>query len=97
MARKRLGEILIEAKAIDEVKLRAALSEQRKYGGPLGRILVADRPEGDHRARVVERPGTQLDATVVRGVEPGVRLGLPHHGFAMQSMLADRAAALSAH
>lgn len=40
MARKRIGEILIQAGLIDEPSLRAALVEQRRYGGPLGRILV---------------------------------------------------------
>lgn len=40
MARKRLGEILIEAGLIDETALRSALIEQRRYGGPLGRVLV---------------------------------------------------------
>ena len=40
MARKRLGEILIEAGLIDETGLRSALIEQRRYGGPLGRVLV---------------------------------------------------------
>jgi len=40
MARKRLGEILTEAGLIDEAGLRAALVEQRRHGGPLGRILV---------------------------------------------------------
>ncbi len=40
MARKRIGEILIEAGLIDEDGLRAALVEQRRRGGPLGRALV---------------------------------------------------------
>ena len=40
MARKRLGEIMIEAGLIDETALRSALIEQRRYGGPLGRVLV---------------------------------------------------------
>jgi type IV pilus assembly protein PilB len=40
MARKRLGEILIEAGLIDDTGLRAALVEQRRYGGPLGRVLI---------------------------------------------------------
>jgi hypothetical protein len=40
MARKKLGEILIQAGVIDEPKLRAALAEQARWGGPLGRILV---------------------------------------------------------
>jgi hypothetical protein len=40
MARKRLGEILVQAGVLDESRLRAALAEQRRWGGPLGRILV---------------------------------------------------------
>lgn len=40
MARKRLGEILVQAGVISESGLRAALQEQRRWGGPLGRILV---------------------------------------------------------
>jgi hypothetical protein len=40
MARKRLGEILVEAGVLDEARLRAALGEQRRWGGPLGRLLV---------------------------------------------------------
>ncbi len=40
MARKRLGEILIEAGLIDEATLRVGLTEQRRFGGPLGRVLV---------------------------------------------------------
>jgi hypothetical protein len=40
MARKRIGEILIEAGVLDESGLRAALIEQRRWGGQLGRILV---------------------------------------------------------
>lgn len=40
MARKRIGEILIQAGVLDSAGLRAALTEQRRWGGPLGRILV---------------------------------------------------------
>lgn len=40
MARKRIGEILMEAHLIDEDGLRAALVEQRRRGGPLGRALI---------------------------------------------------------
>ncbi|MEZ4398745.1 MAG: hypothetical protein R3B06_01905 [Kofleriaceae bacterium] len=40
MARKRIGEILIEAGLIDEDALRSALVEQRRRGGPIGRALV---------------------------------------------------------
>ncbi len=40
MARKRLGELLLEAGLVDETGLRSALNEQRRTGGPLGRVLV---------------------------------------------------------
>jgi hypothetical protein len=40
MARKRLGEILVNAGVLQEAQLRAALAEQRRWGGPLGRLLV---------------------------------------------------------
>ena len=40
MARKKIGEILIGAGLLDEMRLRAALIEQQRWGGPLGRILV---------------------------------------------------------
>ena len=38
--RKRLGEMLLEAGAIDDAQLQAALSHQRKWGGKLGQALV---------------------------------------------------------
>jgi type IV pilus assembly protein PilB len=40
-ATKRLGELLVEDGALDEVQLRAALGHQRRFGGRLGRTLVA--------------------------------------------------------
>ena len=39
-ARKRLGDLLVEAGLIDEYQLQSALGHQRQWGGPLGRILV---------------------------------------------------------
>ncbi|MDF1563415.1 MAG: general secretion pathway protein GspE [Deltaproteobacteria bacterium] len=36
----RLGELLIAAGVLDETHLNAALAEQRKWGGKLGRVLV---------------------------------------------------------
>jgi len=38
--RKRLGDILIEAGAIDHTQLAAALEDQKRYGGKLGDILL---------------------------------------------------------
>jgi type IV pilus assembly protein PilB len=40
MARKKLGEMLMEEGVIDETGLRAALAEQQRWGGLLGRVLV---------------------------------------------------------
>jgi hypothetical protein len=40
MARMRIGEILMRAGVIDEGGLRAALAEQQRWGGQLGRILI---------------------------------------------------------
>ena len=38
--RRRLGDILLAAGAIDEAQLQAALGEQKKWGRPLGATLV---------------------------------------------------------
>ncbi|MBX7101646.1 MAG: general secretion pathway protein GspE, partial [Myxococcaceae bacterium] len=38
--RRRLGELLIEAGVLDDERLKAALVEQKKWGGKLGRTLV---------------------------------------------------------
>lgn len=39
-ARIKLGELLVRAGVLDEFKLKAALAEQQRWGGRLGRILV---------------------------------------------------------
>ncbi len=38
--KRRLGEILLDAGLITQLQLHAALSEQKKWGGKLGRVLV---------------------------------------------------------
>lgn len=40
LAKKRLGEILVDAKKLREEDLHKALSEQRKYGEKLGNVLI---------------------------------------------------------
>ncbi|MEE2904170.1 MAG: hypothetical protein VYC39_17720 [Myxococcota bacterium] len=40
-ARKKLGELLLEAGVIDQQRLDAALAEQQRWGGRLGRIIVS--------------------------------------------------------
>jgi|GEM_PF-1034459 len=41
MARIKIGDLLVKAKLIDEMQLRAALAYQRQWGGKLGDALVA--------------------------------------------------------
>jgi hypothetical protein len=38
--RKRLGELLVEAGLVDRMQLQSALGEQKRWGRPLGQILV---------------------------------------------------------
>ncbi len=38
--KKRLGEILVEMGAVDELQLQSALAYQRKWGVPLGQVVV---------------------------------------------------------
>ena len=38
--RRKLGELLVAAGVLDEARLKAALAEQKKWGGKLGRILI---------------------------------------------------------
>ena len=45
--RKKLGEMLIEAGVLTESVLRAALQEQKRWGGSLGRTLVEMRQIGE--------------------------------------------------
>src|SRR5690606_21999353 len=40
MARKKIGEILVDAGLLDDAGLRRALAEQKRWGGALGAILV---------------------------------------------------------
>jgi len=72
MARKRLGEILIQAGVLDESRLRAALGEQRRWGGPLGRILVdmgalSEETMVQALSHQLNFPVVNLDAVTVPG------------------------------
>jgi hypothetical protein len=60
--RKKLGEILIEAGVIDELKLKTALGEQRRWGGPLGKILIE---MGVSETVMVQALAAQLNFPVV--------------------------------
>ena len=74
-SRKKLGEILVDAGVLALDQLRAALVEQRRWGGPLGRILVDKGyvPEEvmvQALSRQLKLPSVNLDAFQV---DPSVR------------------------
>jgi hypothetical protein len=53
-ARKKLGELLIDAGVIDEGRLRAALLVQQRTGGKLGRVLLEMNAVGEqHLVKVL--------------------------------------------
>ena len=61
--KRRLGEILMDAGLLSETQLKAALQEQRKWGGKLGRTLVEmGIVDEDSMARALSR---QLNIPVV--------------------------------
>lgn len=64
MSRKRLGEILIAAGVISKQQLDHALQEQRRWGGPLGKILI----DADFVSEtvLVRALGKQLNIPVVQ-------------------------------
>ncbi len=64
--RRRLGDLLIEAGLISETQLKAALNEQRKWGGRLGRTVVelgfvTETAIGLVLAKQLELPSVDLD------------------------------------
>jgi type IV pilus assembly protein PilB len=66
MPRKKIGEILIEEGVLDETRLRAALVEQQRWGGPLGRLLVEMKLIDEHTlvealSRQLHVPSVDLD------------------------------------
>ena len=70
MARKKLGEMLIEAGVLDEARLRSALADQRRWGRSLGKTLVEMRLIAeDELVRVLGKqlglPAIDLDKFVV--------------------------------
>ena len=88
MARKKLGEILIEAGLLDETQLRVALGEQKRWGGTIGRVLIDMRivEEGALVAAlsrqlnfpVVDLDKTNIAANVVELVSGDLA---EHHGL----------------
>lgn len=80
--RRRLGDLLIEAGLLDEQQLKAALNEQRKWGGRLGRTVVemgfvTETAMSEVLARQLELPTLDLDTTrLPAGVTALLRLDL---------------------
>jgi type IV pilus assembly protein PilB len=80
--RRRLGDLLIEAGLISETQLKAALNEQRKWGGRLGRTVVemgfvTETAIGTTLARQLELPSIDLDTQPVAPQAPSwLRLDL---------------------
>ena len=79
MPRKRLGELLVQAKIIDETQLKTALAEHPRWGTPLGLTLLS---LGMVREKTLVRalshqlniPSIDLETT---GVSKGVLRFLP--------------------
>ena len=70
MARKRLGELLLDAGMLSEDSLRTALAEQRRWGGTLGRTLIDLKMIGEDElvgvlSRQLNMPSVDLDTLEV--------------------------------
>ncbi|MBI2889361.1 MAG: hypothetical protein HYY13_01100 [Nitrospirae bacterium] len=73
--RKKLGELLLEAKLIDDFQLRSALAHQKKWGGRLGANLIGlgfiterqllDYLAGKFGLEIVNVLGTKLDSNAL--------------------------------
>ncbi len=73
--RRRLGDLLIEAGLISETQLKAALNEQRKWGGRLGRTVVemgfvTETAIGQVLANQLELPAIDLDTAPLPAEAP---------------------------
>ena len=80
MASIRLGDLLVKAKVISESQLKAALSEQQKWGGKLGELLVRmNFLTEDMLVKALSKqmnvPAVNLDA--IDGIPAHVRAKIP--------------------
>jgi type IV pilus assembly protein PilB len=73
-ARKRLGEILVEAGVIDEHQLQVVLSHQRRWGGKLGQCVLGLKLATE--AQIVQALASKLDCAIIdlRALEPSPAL-----------------------
>jgi type IV pilus assembly protein PilB len=74
MARVRIGELLVRQGRIDELQLQSALAHQRKFGGRIGRAIVAlgFLPEPTFLEALGEQLGAPVVAVGDRPVDPRV-------------------------
>ncbi len=80
MASIRLGDLLVKAKVISDSQLKAALSEQQKWGGKLGELLVRmNFLTEDMLVKALSKqmnvPAVDLDA--IEGIPSHVRAKVP--------------------
>ncbi len=80
MAMIKLGELLMKANVLQESQLKAALSEQQKWGGKLGEILVRmSLVTEDIIVRALSKqlaiPAANIDA--IQGIPPHVKSKIP--------------------
>jgi type IV pilus assembly protein PilB len=81
-SRRRIGDLLIDAGLLSEPQLKAALNEQRKWGGRLGRTVVelgfvTETAIGQVLAKQLELPSIDLDtATLPDNAASWLRLDL---------------------
>lgn len=69
MSRKRLGEMLVEARLLSEQQLRVALKEQQRWGGSLGRTVVEMKLVGEHDLVRVLAEQLKVDAIDLDAIE----------------------------
>lgn len=96
MASIRLGDLLVKAKVITDDQLKAALSEQQKWGGRLGEILVRLRFVSEDMlvkalSKQLNLPTVNLDAVqdVPQAVKAKVPLELARDLVALPLQLRD--------
>lgn len=73
--RRRLGDLLVEASLINDSQLKAALNEQRKWGGRLGRTVVelgfvTETAMGEMLAKQLDLPSVDLDTAQLPPAAP---------------------------
>lgn len=90
LARKKLGDLLVESGVIDQMQLLSALGYQRQWGGRLGRVLVQMRftDEQTITQAVAKQLGLPCVRLAGRTLEPDVLAALPQEFCEKHQLLA---------